>query len=59
MARQVHNRDISSTLAAAEQWINKCLVGQGSVFSKALWTGSLTDEIHHALSSIPTSEKTI
>ncbi len=54
MARQVHNRDISTTLGAAEQWINKCLVGDGSVFLNAsLWTATLVDEVHHAFVEHP------
>jgi hypothetical protein len=54
MARQVHNRDISSTLAAAEKWINGCLIGDGSIFSEAsLWTALLVDEVHHAFVEHP------
>ena len=54
MARQVHNRDISQTLAAAEQWIKTCLVEDGSLFShNSLWTPQLIDEVYHAFVEHP------
>jgi hypothetical protein len=54
MARQVHDRDISSTLAAAEQWIRTCLIEDGSVFSQGpLWTTALVTEVHHAFVDHP------
>jgi hypothetical protein len=54
MARQVHNRDISQTLAAADQWIKMCLVEDGSLFSHAsLWTAQLVDEVSHAFVEHP------
>jgi len=54
MARQVHNRDISRTLAAAEQWIKTCLVGDGSLFSdNSLWTAQLIEEVYHAFVEHP------
>lgn len=54
MARQVHDRDISQTLAAAQQWIDTCLVCDGSLFSQdSLWTARLVDEVHHAFVEHP------
>lgn len=54
MPRQVHNRDVSSTLAAAEQWITNCLIGDGSLFSTTqLWTGPLIDDVHRAFVEHP------
>jgi hypothetical protein len=54
MARQVHDRDISSTLAAAERWIKTCLIEDRSVFSeKSLWTAQLVDEVYHAFVEHP------
>jgi hypothetical protein len=54
MARQVHNRDITPTLAAAEQWVNNSLIENGSLFSEAsLWTTTLADEVHHAFVDHP------
>jgi 5-methylcytosine-specific restriction enzyme B len=54
MARQIHNRDISQTLAAADQWIKRCLVGDGSLFSQnSLWTSQLVDEVYNAFVEHP------
>jgi hypothetical protein len=54
MTRQVHDRDISSTLAAAERWIHTCLIEDRSVFSEgALWTAQLVDEVYHAFVDHP------
>jgi hypothetical protein len=54
MARQVHDRDISRTLAAADQWIKTCLVEDGSLFSQSpLWTAQLVDEVYHAFVEHP------
>ena len=54
MARQVHNRDIAPVLAAAEQWINTCLIEDRSVFSaKSLWTDIVVNEVIRPSSSIP------
>jgi hypothetical protein len=54
MARQVHHRDISPVLAAAERWINACLTEDRSVFSpKALWTDSLVSEVYQAFVKHP------
>jgi hypothetical protein len=39
MARQAHNRDLAPVLAAAERWINTCLINDQSILSnKPLWT---------------------
>jgi hypothetical protein len=58
MARQVHNRDISETLAAAQQWINTCLLEDRSVLSdRPLWTAGLVDEVYHAFVEHPDYSK--
>ena len=54
MARQVHNRDISQTIAAAQRWISMCLVEDGSLFSdRSLWTAELVDEVYDAFVKHP------
>jgi 5-methylcytosine-specific restriction enzyme B len=54
MARQVHDRDISPTLAAAGQWIEACLIKDGSVLSpNSLWTPELVEEVHQAFVEHP------
>lgn len=54
MPRQIHNRDISSTLAAAEQWIRTCMIEDGSLFSSnSLWMAPLVDEVHRAFVEHP------
>ena len=53
MARQAPEHDISPTLAAAKQWINSCLIEDGSVFSDSLWTAALVDEVYQAFVKHP------
>jgi 5-methylcytosine-specific restriction protein B len=54
MARQVHNRDIAPVLAAAEQWINTCLIEDRSVFSaKSLWTDIVVNQVYQAFVKHP------
>lgn len=54
MAREVHNRDIGPTLVAASQWIDACLIGDGSLFSKdALWTLPNVEEVSKAFVEHP------
>jgi hypothetical protein len=54
MARQVHNRDIAPVLAAAERWINICLIEDRSALSsKSLWTDSLVNEVYLAFVKHP------
>ena len=55
MAREIGpERDISHTLAAAQQWINRCLIEDGSLFSSdALWTPRLLDEVYRAFVEHP------
>jgi hypothetical protein len=49
MARHTPNRDLSPVLAAAERWINSCLVEDQSILSsKSLWTSPLVDEVYEA-----------
>ncbi len=54
MARKLNNRDISFVLAAADQWIQKCLIADQSVFSEgSLWTSSLIVEVYSAFVEHP------
>jgi hypothetical protein len=54
MARQIPDRDISPTLAAARHWIDSCLVEDNSLFSqRSLWTAPLVDEVFHAFVEHP------
>lgn len=54
MAREVHNRDIGPTLVAARQWIDTCLIADGSLFSTdALWTGPNVEEVSRAFVDHP------
>jgi hypothetical protein len=49
MARQILKHDISPVLAAAELWIQTCLVQDRSVFAQdTRWTPALADEVHRA-----------
>jgi hypothetical protein len=54
MARTVHDKDISATLAAADQWIKTCILDDGSIFSpEPLWTPPLVQEVRHAFIDHP------
>jgi hypothetical protein len=54
MARQAHNRDLAPVLAAAERWINTCLINDQSILSnKPLWTPPLVDETYHTFVDHP------
>jgi hypothetical protein len=54
MPRQIHNRDITPTLAAAEKWIDSCLIENGSLFGAApLWTEGLVAEVRSAFVEHP------
>jgi hypothetical protein len=54
MARQIHNRDLSPILAAAEYWMNSCLIKDRSVFSQdSRWTAVLVDEVYQAFVKHP------
>jgi hypothetical protein len=54
IARQVHNRDIAPVLAAAEGWINTCLIDDRSILSNnALWTAPLINEVYQAFVKHP------
>jgi hypothetical protein len=54
MAIETPNRDIASTLSAAQQWIQNCLVEDRSIFSQELlWTAELVEEVHHAFVDHP------
>lgn len=53
MARQVHDKDISATLGAASNWINRCLMGDGSIFAQDLWKLGIAKEVQHAFDDHP------
>jgi hypothetical protein len=53
MARQVHDRDISATLEAASEWINRCLIEDGSMFAKNLWRLGVAREVQRAFDDHP------
>ncbi len=54
MAHLFSKRDVSSILAAARLWIQKCLIEDGSVFvAEKRWTPSLTDEVYCAFVEHP------
>ena len=53
MARQVHDKDISATLAAATNWINRCLIEDGSMFAQALWDDTIAKEVQRAFDDHP------
>ncbi len=54
MARQNLGRDISSTLAAAEQWIRTCLIEDSSLFvTGSRWTRSVVDEVFRSFVEHP------
>jgi hypothetical protein len=54
MARNVHDKDIAPILAAAERWIQTCIIEDRSVFTSGLlWTPPLVQEIHHAFVDHP------
>src|SRR4051794_25725686 len=58
MAVQTNHRDISFTLKAARQWIDRCLVEDGSVFTtSALWTEGLLGKVRVAFVDHPDSGK--
>jgi 5-methylcytosine-specific restriction enzyme B len=53
MARRVHDKDISATLNAASEWINECLVADGSMFAKDLWQLGVAKEVQRAFDDHP------
>jgi hypothetical protein len=54
MARKLSERDISPILAFAEDWINKCLIADKSLFIlEPRWTPSLVDEVFHSFVEHP------
>ena len=58
MARRIPERDISPVLAAAKNWIDKCLVEDGSVFTAHnRWTGDLVEECRKAFVEQPDAGK--
>jgi len=54
MAHQTQWRDISRTLAAAEQWIRTCLIEDRSLFlPDSLWTPAFVDNVYLAFVEHP------
>jgi hypothetical protein len=54
MARQIPERDIAPILSAAESWIKRCLIEDGSVFTQeSLWNGPLIEEVREAFIGHP------
>ena len=54
MARTVRDKDISATLAAADQWIKMCILDDRSILStESLWTPPLVQDVHHAFVDHP------
>jgi hypothetical protein len=54
MARRLNNRDLSPILSAAEMWLHRCLIEDGSVFlEEARWTPELVDEVYSAFVDHP------
>src|SRR2546423_1813512 len=54
MAREVYERDISPTLAAAEQWISTCLINDVCFFPNiSLWEWKLWEGVYHAFVKHP------
>lgn len=54
MARKFLKRDISPLLAAAEEWIERCLVSDGSMLSEEpLWTSTLVAQLVSAFVDHP------
>jgi 5-methylcytosine-specific restriction protein B len=46
MARVINDRDLSVVLQAARDWMDACLIADGSVFSREpLWSPALIDEL--------------
>jgi hypothetical protein len=54
MAREANNTSLPPVIAAYQQWIAKCLIADGSLFSSAnLWTPELVEEVRAAFVDHP------
>ncbi|MCC6572620.1 MAG: AAA family ATPase [Planctomycetes bacterium] len=54
MARLSVDRDFSPILNAAKSWIDRCLIGDGSIFSEqSLWTPANIEELRKAFVEMP------
>ena len=54
MARSSSKQDFAPILAAFRQWIDRCLIGDSSVFTpEALWTGANVEEVRSAFVDHP------
>ncbi len=58
MARRTNKDDLAPVLDAYNQWINRCLIEGGSVFStQALWTSPIVEEVRRAFVDHPDEGK--
>lgn len=54
MAREVNDRNIAPTLAAAERWIHNCLIEDRSILSSnSLWTEKAVQDVRYAFVDHP------
>ncbi len=54
MARIIPNHETTPILSAAKNWIDRCLVADGSVFTnESLWTAATVDEVKRAFADNP------
>ena len=54
MGRLIPDRDISSTLCAADRWIKSCLIKDESIFTdRRLWTAETIQDVHDAFVGNP------
>lgn len=54
MASRIGHKDLAPTLAAANDWMQRCLIDDGSILSnKQLWTTTLVEEVKRAFVDNP------
>lgn len=54
MARLTSDRNLGKVIDAAQEWIHRCLIGDGSIFSEdQLWTPENIDEVRRAFVDNP------
>ena len=54
MAREANDMNLPPVIAAYQEWITKCLIGDGSLFSPTnLWTLELVEEVRAAFVEHP------
>src|SRR5436309_1588802 len=58
MARTINKRDLAPILVAFRHWIDRCLIGESSVFTnEALWTAPTVEEVRSAFVDHPDEGK--